>query len=1251
MSKPFRTHPGDRAAIIWLSVISVLTHFRWLFTFQNFTSGDWWYIGIQRYLDFRHFSPIWVTEGLGNTSAVPPFYFIRFLEGLTTYVGGNFALNEKVFFFVPITFGASLGTYLFLRQYFKPFLAFVGSIIFAFNTAMLFNYAGALTIGTAYALTPLALYLFRQYLRHPKDRRLLIGTALSWAVMASYEQRITLLVIALSGGLFLFNCLVAGSAWHYARGRIWPLTKIFVLLFALHAFWLLPYVVNARSGVTFSDLLSQRLFESFSDVQNALTLFHPFWTGERPATFILQIIPLYAWMLPILAFGGLLIRTKRNMIREHKEVAYWAFVALIGVFMVKQVNEPFVGTYPWIFTHVPGFSAFREASKFYLLVAIAYAVLVPYTLAVLKQFADEHTKPKQIWIGRIAFGAASAMILLLFGLNMKPLVTGELRTLYIPRHMPADYAKLEQFVGKQSEYFRLLWLPTNSRWGVQSNQHPSVRAIQVEQGGWLSQLGGLKGGELTQTTQRDKVTRLLAQNSSDTFMDRASVKYVVVPLRDSANEDDFFRYYGDDRNYYVQQLNATKYLRRIDIGTSNLAVYENLNYQPHISTFTDLQRLDIAKGVDPRHLFQFVTKELGQAFNFETSDKKTAKQTVGPKTRVLDPFQDVEADNLTSTGLQQLVGAMDQPMLHVDQSSQLLRYEVKDRVFAVYGRSDTSQLSIDDQPLAAAQPEQILAKTPLQPGTEYFLSLGEELITLPTTDSNLELGHITQPLRLFAAGPNTLKNYSFEARLWQPQVSDCNHYDAKPLIGMQQRPSDATKGKVSLELKADRHTACTDSPPTEITTPQMLVSFDYRVWGGRTAGYELIFDDAQKTRVKEDIPTQRQTWQTLQRVINVPTGARQVTVRLMGYPDYRLKEHAATLYDNVLVRPLAQRAAIQPAKPAYTPTPLPQNQSFNVGYQTVDATSTNIVRNSTFDNGLWRDKVTDCDAYDQKPVIGMRTTQHGTGKALQLSAIRHAACTSQDNIPVSGTKTYLFNFDYQSPNAQAAHYLLEFNDPRHTVREGRVPITGADWQTYTQQLRAPLGATKLKITFFAYSNSSGVKEFVNNYDNVSLRPMPPAANRFYITDAATTKLAHPASVNFTNASATAKMVRVRGASTPFYLAMSESYNPRWQLRLDNQRGLARYTPWASATAVAENKHVKLNDFQNGWYVDPALLCKQNSSACQKNADQSYDLNLVVEFASQRWFYVGTVISGLTLLSCTGYVGYTVLRRKPRHWSL
>ncbi|NCU42685.1 MAG: hypothetical protein EOM19_08355 [Candidatus Moranbacteria bacterium] len=60
--------------------------------------------------------------------------------------------------------------------------------------------------------------------------------------------------------------------------------------------------------------------------------------------------------------------------KKREYILFFALVALVGMLLGKQVSEPFPTLYNWLYETFPGFNAFREASKFYVLIALGYAV-------------------------------------------------------------------------------------------------------------------------------------------------------------------------------------------------------------------------------------------------------------------------------------------------------------------------------------------------------------------------------------------------------------------------------------------------------------------------------------------------------------------------------------------------------------------------------------------------------------------------------------------------------------------------------------------------------------------------------------------------------------------------------------------------------------------------------------------------------------------------------------------------------------
>ncbi|MFA7171676.1 MAG: hypothetical protein WC180_06820, partial [Candidatus Paceibacterota bacterium] len=78
--------------------------------------------------------------------------------------------------------------------------------------------------------------------------------------------------------------------------------------------------------------------------------------------------------------------------------------------------------------------------------------------------------------------------------------------------------------------------------------------------------------------------------------------------------------------------------------------------------------------------------------------------------------------------------------------------------------------------------------------------------------------------------------------------------------------------------------------------------------------------------------------------------------------------------------------------------------------------------------------------------------------------------------------------------------------------------------------------------------------------------------------------------------------------------------------------------------ISDDNHLKLNSFLNAWYVDIDELCK-NDNQCTKKPDGTYDIEMIIEFTPQRWFYIGLIVSVTTLLGCLVYLVCIWKRRK------
>lgn len=82
--------------------------------------------------------------------------------------------------------------------------------------------------------------------------------------------------------------------------------------------------------------------------------------------------------------------------------------------------------------------------------------------------------------------------------------------------------------------------------------------------------------------------------------------------------------------------------------------------------------------------------------------------------------------------------------------------------------------------------------------------------------------------------------------------------------------------------------------------------------------------------------------------------------------------------------------------------------------------------------------------------------------------------------------------------------------------------------------------------------------------------------------------------------------------------------------------------------IFDDTHIMNVGYANRWTIDPEYI-KQNFSKdyYKENPDGSIDIELTLYFKPQSYFYLGLIVSGLTLAGLLGYLGYDIIRRKQK----
>ena len=1173
----------------------------------------------------------WNPFGIGSVNILPWRLFGQnnLAFGLFGSLHFNSNIADKFLIMWPWIILSGLGSYFLVRKITKSEMGgLIGSLVFGFNTYFLaINTQGHLLLSIASVLAVFSLLFFIKLLEEKKSY-LIILTALALFFTGTSDFRILYMAIWLIFLYYLFHLFFITKPLN--RKNILNSLKFIalpiILLLLLNFYWL-SSSISAGSLID-NSVMNRTLFgSSFFDLSRAITLFHPFWTSGKIEWFTVQKIPFYFWLIPILALSGFILN------RKNKNIIFFLLVALLGVFLSKQIDEPFGNVYRWLFEYFPGFDAFREASKFYLLTAIGYAVLIGALISWLwKTLTGQKWKTYGKYI-------LTFLIAFIFLWNTKSMITGETGTMFAPRNIPNDYLIYKDFISKQSGFFRTLWAPTYTRWTFYNTEKRTASAVTTIGNEWKAYTSF--DPSYDSWPKNEQIIDIFKKNSSDDLFDENNIKYVIVPTNDLANDVNPFYYYGgkenpDIRNWYISELDKIDWLKKINIGTKELTVYENKNYGQYIFALNNIYGLNSLDNLDDKT--KFANQELKNSFNFSLLDEKTADE---PLTRFESLYENIG---------NQAFGTSDQSLLNEkftssNQYSSNYLYSNNQKYKGYYSFNNqllslytipNGILFLNDKLLVDSQNEENTFFQKTLDGNRYYLAANDYIIPIKTGEKNdLPLPGEQAPLKIYSAGTNLIENPSFENGAWQEVVGDCHKYDNNPILSMSLNSQEKSAGEQSLQLEATRHIACT-AQKFSVSPGEYIFSFDYQSPDSKQAGFYLQFNNQSKTIVNNTLEINDGKWHSLLKKIDVPNGADSAVLYIYAYPSDGNANNIVRYDDfEFSALNLAGEAAVpQPEKMFENILATPRKGENTFAYKDDKYNYQNIFANGSFEQGLWADKVSDCYNYDSNPSISMRLSSEQKtdgGYSLELGAKKHIACSST-SFPINGGSTYLLSFDYQG-DAILAGYYVSFDDSKKTNLSEKMPIKGKGWISFTKKIKAPQGATSFRIYIYAYE-SDGKKKNTVRYDNFQLIEIPDLENRFYLVGKSEKKLKQPKNIDFEISSSAKKIVHIKGATTPFFLSVSEGYHDGWQLQLGNKR-------------VDDKYHYKLNGFLNAWYVDPAELCQNNGNACIKNSDGSYNLEIIIKFEPQRWFDFGLWISEITLIACLWYLGYCFLAKKGK----
>lgn len=136
---------------------------------------------------------------------------------------------------------------------------------------------------------------------------------------------------------------------------------------------------------------------------------------------------------------------------EKGNILFFMLIGIAGAFMAKGANEPLGNINIWIFSIIPGMQMFRDPTKWYTLVAVSYAMLIPYSLYKFSETFLNFKKFQNYKIFNIRRVVLSMGIIwvLLHGMTY---YSHPVRKVFTK--VPLEYVQLKEFIYDNDSFYR-----------------------------------------------------------------------------------------------------------------------------------------------------------------------------------------------------------------------------------------------------------------------------------------------------------------------------------------------------------------------------------------------------------------------------------------------------------------------------------------------------------------------------------------------------------------------------------------------------------------------------------------------------------------------------------------------------------------------------------------------------------------------------------------------------------------------------
>jgi hypothetical protein len=1165
-----------------LIALSAVAHWQWLVLPGLFTSGDYWYIPNQIFEESLTAPKILN----GDTSLVtgisqPTFALLNFIGGLLTKTHLGFGAWERILFLWPIALLAPIPIYLLLLKTLRyPAGAFAGSLIYLFNTYILAREMMHLHIVIVYFLAPLLFLSVRELLHKQTKRSILLFIAIT-TVCSIFEIRIVyILTFMLIGyAIYLLTTHKITLSWKMVRVILYAIIPVALL----QAYWLLPFIF-ANSSLGYESIISRSLFRSYYHVAEALTLSDPFWSGKELTDFIPQQIFRWEYLVPIIAFLWLIIRptTKKNAF-----FWFWSFIALVGVFLVKQENNPFPQAYSWLFAHFPGFKLFRESSKFSIIPALAFASLVPGSLLLLR------TKYSKV-ASALIFGICVVMLA-----HIIPLAHGDIKAMTTPFSIRQDFTTANTMLSQNGDFGRTLWIPSTERFISASQTHPRLSLADLASSDWKPFFP--EGATLTS---------IPANPIFKSLLNFGSIQYIGEP---ASQIDNVFQLYNASKSEIQKNISAIQTLKPITETSSEMPIWQNPDAKPHIYLANNVIAvhgpITEFSGIDPSKQSAFIFKSSLSDNSFQQAEK-----TVATNAEYL-PF------SVQNLSIQQGKVTTKEDLNTTTPLNTITTKGIQDTIVPISVISSDTTLSL----VAKTTTGDITLATTPNTHHDYAITINDTSLFYKNNieSQDFPLGTIRLHTKdneiTFLEKINTdqlVEDPSFESGTWG-EAGDCNNFDStsKAVNEILATQSDkATDGNHSLLLSAKNHIACAQAKILATSTPTTYIgSIDYQYQKDNPGYIKIINPDSGQLLSSSQFNNQTD-WQ--HENFSFDMEAKQQSSIFLYQPS------GAGLFDNLHLDAYTKISSrsVDFANNTQTIT----SQPYQPGDTTIEdstVTGKNLLKQETFSLDM-QFSAGDCNnenntTVDQNGIRASITPTNNNEYALSIQASDHIACLTLPLTDFTPTYDNFLSVTYRTISGDNAHITFYPNNdtPRASVQ---LPNTGGQWKTINTIINGSYIKSNASLIIYIPSDGTMAQ---TQFQSLSVVQVPIISPRFIQT---TNPPLPDIAFSAKDIDSTMHTVYVPNIeTTPRLLVLSDRFDPGWRVFVrnadtKNQNILQRALLTPPGIEIAQDSHIKANAFTNGWTIDPQEI--------QTKFGSTTNVELVIQYWPQRYMDIGVLIS-------------------------